>query len=131
MGKEQVQPSFTKISADTFYPHTYSTPRTINLPDLHWFPPILTTPDTEGFVSFDNSPIKPRDIRKVLSKANKNSAPGPDGVSYGVLLKLEIHISESNFVPLFFFICMVWFSHHKPQNWRSYKKVLYDNQMYT
>ena len=38
---------------------------------------------------FDNSPIKPRDIKKVLSKAKKNSAPGPDGVSYGVLLKLE------------------------------------------
>ena len=88
MSKEQIQPTFTKDSADIFYPSIYSTPRQINLPDHHWFPPTIA-PDTDGFVPFDNSPIRPRDIRSVLSNANKNSAPGPDGLSYGVLSKLD------------------------------------------
>ena len=31
----------------------------------------------------------PKDVKKVLAKSNKNSAPGPDGISYGVLSKLD------------------------------------------
>ena len=89
LSKEEVQKSFTKLSFDTFHPQTYSSSRTINLPGLHWFPPLLPSPDTDGFVPFQNSPIKHRNIKKVLSKANKSSAPYPDGVSYGGLLKLE------------------------------------------
>ena len=32
--------------------------------------------------------IKPRDVKEILKKSNQNSAPGPDGVPYGILVKL-------------------------------------------
>ena len=38
---------------------------------------------------FENGHFRPRDVRSVLKNSNKKSAPGPDGVSYSVLLKLE------------------------------------------
>ena len=88
-GKETVKPSFTAHTANTYYPSTYSEPRQINLPDLHWFPPNLVSPVSEDFVPFDNSHFRPRDIRSVLANSNKKSAPGPDGISYSVLLKLD------------------------------------------
>ena len=89
MSKETILPTFTKGKADQYYPATYSVPKQINLPDIHWFPQQFITPDSEGFEPFDNSPIRPRDVRKALTKSNKNSAPGADGVSCGVLSKLE------------------------------------------
>ena len=58
-------------------------------PDLHWFPPILTRPGVDGFQEFDARPFKPRDVKQMLANSNKKSAPGPDGVSYSVLSKLE------------------------------------------
>ena len=36
-----------------------------------------------------NSHFKPRDVRNVLKNSIKKSAPGPDGVSYSALFKLE------------------------------------------
>ena len=89
MSKETILPSFTKDKSNQYYPATYSVPKQINLPDLHWFPQQVITPDSEGFKPFDNSPIRPRDVRKALAKSNKNLAPGPDGISYGVLSKLN------------------------------------------
>ena len=77
------------MKADQHYSETYSIPRDINLPDLHWYPPALTSPQDADFQPFDSSPFRPRDIRQVLKNANKNSAPGPDGVPFSVLLKLE------------------------------------------
>ena len=88
-GKETVKPSFSAQTANTHFPNTYSQPRQIQLPDLHWFPPILASPLDSEFVPFDNSCFKPRDVRSVLASSNKKSAPGPDGVSYSVLYKLE------------------------------------------
>ena len=32
--------------------------------------------------------IKPKDIKKILLDCNKKSSPGPDGIPYGILLKL-------------------------------------------
>ena len=88
-GAESVGAKFNKAKADLHYPSTYSTPKEVHLPDLHWFPPALLTPEEAEFEPFDLTPFKPRDIRKVLKASNKTSAPGPDGVSFGVLLKLE------------------------------------------
>ena len=37
-------------------------------------------------------PIRPKDIKQVLGSKSSNSAPGPDGISYGILKKLpSIH----------------------------------------
>ena len=88
-GAESVNARFDQRKADQFFPTTYSTPRDLHLPDLHWFPPTLLTPEHDTFQPFDTSPFRPRDLRKVLKAANKTSAPGPDGITFGVLLKLE------------------------------------------
>ena len=88
-GKDTVKPAFSEQVGNLHYPNTYSQPKEIHLPDLHWFPPILASPLDDGFVPFENGPFRPRDVRSVLKSSNKKSAPGPDGVSYSVLLKLE------------------------------------------
>ena len=88
-GADSVEAKFSKVKADKHYPETYSIPRDIHLPDLHWYPPSLTSPQDADFQPFDSSPFRPRDIRQVLKTAKKNSAPGPDGVPFSVLLKLD------------------------------------------
>ena len=52
---------------------------------------------------FNIAPFKPRDIRNILSKANKRSAPGPCGITYNTLLKLESthHILATYFNKVF------------------------------
>jgi hypothetical protein len=69
-GKESVKPAFSEQTANTHFPNTYSQPREINLPDLHWFPPILTSPLDNDFEPFDNSHFKPRDVKSVLANSN-------------------------------------------------------------
>ena len=49
----------------------------------------LITPDHNSFEPFDTSPFRPRDVRNVLKASNKTSAPGPAGVPFSVLLKLD------------------------------------------
>ena len=80
LGLDIKEPSFSKPDADRFYPQTYSIPREINLPDLHWFPDLPTSPNSEDFEPFNSEPIKPKDVKKVLSNCNLKSAPGPDGI---------------------------------------------------
>ena len=43
----------------------------------------------ENFVKFDESSITPRQIREILKYCNRNSAPGPDGINFGILHKLN------------------------------------------
>ena len=88
-GKETVKPVFSEQTANQHYPATYSQPMQVHLPDLHWFPPILASPVDPNFVPFETGHFRPRDVRNVLANSNKKSAPGPDGVSYSVLHKLE------------------------------------------
>ncbi len=57
---------------------------TIDTTKLNWFPNI-PTPDT---VPFDLSAVKPSDVKKILQTKNATSAPGPDGLLYGILRKL-------------------------------------------
>ena len=73
-GANSVNATFDKVKADQHYPDTYSIPREIHLEDLHWYPPALISPQHVDFKPFDSSPIRPRDIRKVLMNSNKNSA---------------------------------------------------------
>ena len=70
---------------------------------------------------FDNSFFKPRDVRSVLANSNKKSAPGPDGVSYSVLYKLECthHILATLFTKVLSMGC-------PPPSWsKSFVKLLY------
>ena len=88
-GKVDVQPSYDKQAADHFYTSTYSEHKEVDHTQLNWFPHLPTSPNIADFTHFNNAPIRPRDIRSVLSKSNKKSAPGPDGITYNTLLKLD------------------------------------------
>ena len=61
----------------------------IDFSKLNWFPNLPTSPENGDFTQFNTAPIRPRDIRSTLSKCNTKSAPGPDGITYLTLLKLE------------------------------------------
>ena len=79
------KPTFTKATADEYYPKMYSNPPVFNPSDLNWFP-FLKTPTTP--TPFNMSPIKPKDIKNILSNKKSTSAPGLDGITYGVLRRL-------------------------------------------
>ena len=88
-GSENLTPSYDKATADEYYTSTYSVHKEIDFPQLHWFPHLPTSPDSADFTPFNIEPFKPRDIKKVLSKTNKSSAPGPCGITYRTLLNLD------------------------------------------
>ena len=52
---------------------------------------------------FQTDHFRPRDIRSILSRANKKSAPGPDEITYNTLFKLEAthHILATFFTKVF------------------------------
>ena len=68
---------------------SYSEPKDIDFNNCNWFPYFATSPADANFTPFDSSPFKPRDVKRVLAKSNKKSAPGSDGIAYSVLFKLE------------------------------------------
>ena len=88
-GKPDVQPTYDLQTANQFYTSTYSHHKVIDHSQLNWFPQLPTSPDKPDFVQFNTTPIRPRDIGSILAKSNKKSAPGPDGISYMTLFKLE------------------------------------------
>ena len=48
----------------------------IDFSKLNWFPNLPTSPENGDFTQFNTARIGPRDIRSILSKCNKKSAPG-------------------------------------------------------
>ena len=102
-GKENSPPSYDKATADHFYSSTYSVPREIDFTQLTWFPHLPTSPESPEFTPFNTAPFRPRDIKSILSKSNKLSAPGPCGITYRTLLKLETthHILATYFNKVF------------------------------
>ena len=88
-GKENNPPSYDKATADNFYSTAYSVPKEIDFAQLHWFPTLSTAPENPDFTSFNIEHFMPKDIKNILSNYIKLSAPGPCGVTYRTLLKLE------------------------------------------
>ena len=120
-GQTDVQPSYDKQAADQFYTQTYSHHREIDFSQLHWFPHLPTSPESTDFKPFDTTPIKPRDIRNILSKSNKKSAPGPDGITYMTLFKLE----STHHILATFFNKVLTSGIHPPSWGESVVKLLY------
>ena len=83
LGKEKVQPSFTKEEADRYFPAKYSNKVDIDTSKLNWFVPVdpPTTPYRQDI-------IRPSDVKRILKAKSPNIAPGEDGILFGVLAKL-------------------------------------------
>ena len=80
-----LKPTFDKAAADRYYPNMYSSAPVFEPSSLNWFPYLKVPPSP---VNFNMSPVKPKDIKHILSQKKSNSAPGPDGFTYGVLKHL-------------------------------------------
>ena len=95
--------SYDKTTADQYNTSTYSVPRDIDFTQLHCFPQLPTSPESTNFTNFNIDPFRPRYIKNILSKSNKLSAPGPCGITYRTLLKLETthHILATYFNKIF------------------------------
>ena len=77
-------PTFSKEIADPYFTQKYGQSVTIDNTKLNWFPYIPVDNITD---SFNLSPVKPKDIKGILQHKTSNSAPGPDGIGYGILKK--------------------------------------------
>ena len=82
-GKEEQAPTFSKTTADTYYKNKYEKEVLIDPKNLKWFPKVDMPK-----VPYNLAPYKPKDIMKALSKKDKNSSPGDDGIVYEYLMKL-------------------------------------------
>ena len=83
LDKEEAGPTFSKEDADVHYKGTYSKTVHINSAKLDWFPEV--EPPT---VPYNSSPITPKDVRDIIRGKSPTTAPGEDGLLYGVLGKL-------------------------------------------
>jgi hypothetical protein len=78
-------PKFPVEVANRYYPEKYQVPVRLQRGPLSWFPYL---PEERFGHAFDMSPITPCLVRRVLGSKKATSAPGPDELMYGVLLKL-------------------------------------------
>ena len=79
----KVTPTFSKEEADTYFKAKYSTPVRIDTSKLDWMLPTLPPS-----ISYDTSAIRPSQVKAILKAKSPNTAPGEDGLLYGVLAKL-------------------------------------------
>ena len=107
------KPTFTKPEADDYYPKKYSNAKPLIDEKIRWFPQIPSeTTDTSSH--FDLSPIRPKLIKQILANKKATSAPGPDGLIYGLLRKLPCtqHFMSTLFTKLLI-------SGEPPESWSS------------
>ena len=76
--------TFSEDDANMYFPEKYSQPNPVDLEALIWFPYLPMPVSTP----FDLEPIRPKHIKTVLQSKKPTSAPGPDGIMYGILRKL-------------------------------------------
>ncbi|XP_071491341.1 uncharacterized protein [Diadema antillarum] len=74
--------SFSKETADEYYPQRYSRAEHIDFNQLQWFPYINVD---ERNYEFDLTPVTPKQVKLVLQAKKASSSPGPDGLMYGLL----------------------------------------------
>ena len=111
----QESPTFSKEVADQYYSARYSSVDPIDLSSASWFSYIPVPQE----VTFNLSPIRPKDVKEVLAKKSPTSAPGPDGLMYGLLRKLP---STHHFMATLF--TKVLASGEPPESWSKSKVTL-------
>ena len=80
------RPTFSQMEADEYFCTKYSVPNVIDLTSLNWFPYVNV--NSENYQSFDMNSFKPKDVKNVLKRKKARSAPGDDGLMYGMLKHL-------------------------------------------
>ena len=83
LDKQSPKPTFSLETANRYYQESYSTGHPIDKSKLSWFPYINV--DT---ASFDFDPVRPKHVKHILHRKKPTSAPGSDGIMYGILRKL-------------------------------------------
>ena len=86
IGQSNVSPTFDANLANQYFPQKYSTPNPIVIDNLSWFPHLPVQLDAR--IGFNLDPVRQRDIRLILKNKKATSAPGPDGLMYGIFRKL-------------------------------------------
>ena len=86
IGQSNVSPTFDANLANQYFPQKYSTPNPIVIDKLSWFSNLPVQLDAR--IGFNLDPVRPRDIRLILKNKKATSAPGPDGLMYGIFRKL-------------------------------------------
>ena len=83
LDKTPLKPTFSVETANAFYQGTYAVCNPVIVPNLHWFPHLPVDEAT-----FNLDPVRPKHIRSILQHKKPTSAPGEDGIMYGILRKL-------------------------------------------
>ena len=113
-----VKPSFTKYDADNYFPAKYSQPLHLNMSNLNWFP-YIPVPYAEGS-DFDLGPVTPKLVKSVLQKKKATSAPGYDGLMYGLFRNIP---STHHFLATLYSKLLLE-SNDPPEDWSQSKITL-------
>ena len=115
--KTPLRPTFSENDANYYFEGKYSVPNIIDPNALNWFPYInVDFPDRH---EFDTSPIKPRAVKTVLRNKKATSAPGHDGLMYGMLKSLD---SVHHFLATLY--NRILESGDPPESWSESKVIL-------
>ena len=119
-GQQGPVPTFDKDVADTYFPNRYSSiQETLDLNNINWFP-YIRVPNGPDESVYDMSPIKPKDIKIILKQKKATSAPGTDGLLYGLLKNLP---STHHFMATLFTNILLN-DPNPPKSWSESKVVL-------
>ena len=69
--KENCAPTFSRETANQHYTSNYSTEKTTDLKDIHWYPKINIKPEDPSFKPFDMTQIRPKDVTNVQKHASQ------------------------------------------------------------
>ena len=121
LDKKPVVPTFTDLHTNTYFPFKYGNPHPADLQALNWFPYLPKHDEDFSVQPFNLDPVRSKDVKATLSKKSATSAPGPDGIMYGILRKLPAthHILATIFTKLL----NTW---DPPQSWsNSFVTLIY------
>ncbi len=111
LDKPTHKPTFNKSVADEYYPCMYSTAPTFDPSALNWLPYLQTPPSP---VAFNLSLVKPKNIKNILSQEKSTSAPGPDGLTYGILK----HLPSAHHLLATLYSCILLVRPFPPELWQ-------------
>ena len=128
LDQDPVGPTFSKETADIFFPGRYSTAVPIDPAKLSWFPP--APPPTSAYAV---TLFTPSLVKSILKGRRATTAPGEDGLMFGVFSKLPSShhflatlynkVDKQTIAPTSWTVCKIVLSHmdgstKEPSNFR-------------